>query len=182
MKAIALAAISGCYLMESLALDGCSAGRNHTPDSALERNFRDHEREFEALLHAVEGDSKLTMIGPGCLRYGGRQVKVYGDDISPIYTAGFSQEAWIGYQKQLGALGLKGGVLKSEGRVEFRVDPGSIANGDSYKGYEYRATPPQRLRESLDGFRISEGDRSQFGGYVAYKHLKGRWYLYIFAN
>lgn len=84
-------------------------------------------------------------------------------------------ERWMHYQKQLEVLGLYG-VMKGDGGVEFRVDPGSIFNGDSYKGYEYFSTPPGHCRASLDIYRISDGDKDEFGNWAVCKPLKGNWY------
>src|SRR4051794_40654679 len=50
-------------------LSGCSVGRYHTPDAALEKNFYQHEAEFQALLASVSSDETLQMIAVDGLRY-----------------------------------------------------------------------------------------------------------------
>lgn len=162
------------------AAGGCAVGRNHTPDWKLEQTFHQHEAEFEALLAEVQADINLTTIQPHALSYAGHLINVSGD-LSTVESLGLKRERWLVYQEQLRRLGLAGGVLKSEGRIEFRVDPGSVFNGDSYKGYEYTAIPPKHLKFSLDGYRISDSEKDEFG-WTVYKPLKGRWYLYLFVN
>lgn len=130
----------------------------------------------------MQADAKLTAIQPDRLIYAGHLLNLSEHDFSDIERLGLTRERWVTYQKQLQELGLAGGVLKGEGRVEFRVDPGSIFNGDSYKGYAYEPTPPGRLQSSLDGYRISENDKDKFGDWNVYKPLKGNWYLYLFVN
>jgi hypothetical protein len=56
------------------------------------------------------------------------------DNIADLRRVGLSEEYWLSYQKELRDLGLSGGVLKADNAIEFRADPGSILNGDSYKG------------------------------------------------
>jgi hypothetical protein len=63
-----------------------------------------------------------------------------------------------------------------------RVDSGSIFNGDSYKGFEYKPTRPEHVLPSLDHYRISDQDRDHFGGWLVYKPLKDNWYLYLFVS
>jgi hypothetical protein len=161
-----------------------SCGVRHTSDSALEELFYLHEREFRALLADVQADTKFETLTPGWVSYAGHLCKVDEQDFSEIEDLGLTKQRWISYRKQMKNLGLAGGVLKSKGRVEFRVDPGSFFNGDSYKGYEYRQKPPEHLRTSLDGYRMSDSDKDTFGGWLVYKKLKDNdnWYLYFFVN
>ncbi len=91
------------------------------------------------------------------------------------------KERWTRYQEELRNLGLYGG-MKGAGGVEFRVDAGTISNGDSYKGIWYRPTRPTSIRTSLDSYGISDQDKARFGGWLAYKPLKEDWYLYIFVS
>jgi hypothetical protein len=64
---------------------------------------------------------RLTVI------YANRLFSVTGGDFSALERLGMSRAKWNHYQEQLRKLGLAGGITKSEGRVEFRVDPGSIS-------------------------------------------------------
>jgi len=164
-----------------LLLSACAVGGRHTPDSILERSFILHEAEFEALLAEVSADDKLGTLRVDEGWYAGRHFSGQSD-FSDLGRLGLTRERWRSYTQQLRKLGIAQ-VSKGEGRVEFRVDQGSLSNGDSYKGYEYSLTPPAGHRKaSLDAYRISENDREKFGGYYVYKPLKGNWYLYLFVN
>ncbi len=163
-------------------LAGCAVGRRHTSDAQLEKRFLQHEVEFEALLDTARSDSKLVTISRSLVIYDGQRVNIDAAALSggePIGLAGFS---WKWYLTKLQSLGLEGGVLKGRDSVEFRVDAGSLQNGDSYKGYEFSNAVPAHLRKSLDECRLSDLDRDQFGNGIARKHIKGNWYLYLFVN
>ena len=182
MERALTSAVCGCVVLSAMcvACSGCAVGRNHTPDWKLEETFHQHEAEFEALLAEVQADTNLKTIQPHALIYAGRLINV-SDDLSAVESLGLKRERWLGYQKQLRRLGLAGGVLKGDGRIEFRVDPGSVLNGDSYKGYEYTVNPPQHIKFSLDDYRIADSEKDK-SGWSVYKPLKGRWYLYLFVN
>lgn len=170
-----------CPLVSALLLNACAVGWSHTSDAALEKVFQAHEAEFRTLLAEVQADSQLATLQRNSLIYAGRLVNLHASDPAEIERTGLPRERWVGYQKQLSGLGLYG-VMKGNGCVEFRVDPGSLYNGDSYKGYEYISTPPRHIRASLDGYRISDEDKDEFGNWAVYKALKGNWYLYLFVN
>ncbi len=74
------------------------------------------------------------------------------------------------------------GVYKGDGGVEFRVDPGSIFNADTNKGYEYTEKPPERLKSSLDAYQMADSDKDKFGNWYVHKKLKDHWYLYFFVD
>lgn len=101
------------------------------------------------------------------------------NDLSAIERAGLPRGRWMHYQDQLRRLGLYG-VMKGGRGIEFRVDPGSISNGDSHKGFMHRTALPRHVRASLDDYRISDADETEFG--FVLKPLKGNWYLYLFVN
>ena len=172
----------GLCLFASLFLHACTVGWSHTPDASLERIFSQHQAEFEALLGDVQADTKLTTLQPRGVIYDGHWLDVSETNFSDVERLGLPRERWVRYQKQLRDLGLEGGVLKGNGRVEFRADPASFLNGDSYKGYVYRPTPPDHVRSSLDGYRRSDRDRDRYGRWAVYKSLKRNWYLYLFVN
>ena len=135
--------------------------------------FLNHQREFEALLHEVQADSRLKRIQTSSARYGDGIFELSpGGDFAALERPGMSRSRWDQYQQELRQLGLRGGITKGDDGVEFRVDPGSIANGDSYKGYEFRVTPPRVLIASLDRYRKTDSDRTEFGGWLVYKRLK----------
>jgi hypothetical protein len=156
-----------------LLLHACTVGSRHTPDATLERTFEAHETEFESLRAELEADSQLI---------GGVRLNVLKRDLSAIERAGLPRERWIHYQDQLRRLGLCA-ITKGGRGIEFRVDPGTISNGDSYKGFMYWREQPSHVHASLDDYRISkvsETDGTEFG--FVLKPLKGNWYLYLFVN
>jgi hypothetical protein len=147
----------------------------------LESTFFKHEAEFFALLADVQTDEKLMMIGPYELRYAGRDLSS-DRDFPEIERLGLTRERWATYKRQLRELGLVLVIKGDDGSIEFRVDPGSYSNGDSYKGYEYNPSPAEHPKASLDNYRISENDRDSSGGYYVSKPLKGHWILYLYVN
>ena len=163
----------------SVVLGACSVGRRHTPDSALEQNFFRHEEQFEALLADVQADEKISMIGLKEFRYAGHSFSSH-DDLSAAEHDGLTKERLKSYQGMLRDLGVRK-VFRGTSGVTFKVDEGSFSNGDSYKGYDYDAHPPEHLRASLDGYQPSERERDELGYYVC-KRIKGNWYLYLFVN
>ncbi len=163
-----------------LLVVACAVGSRHTPDSQLERRFLSNEAAFESLLSEVQADERVNMISTTHVRYGDRILSAEGSR-DELERLGFTRDRWMRYQQQLKALGLVA-VLKNSSCIEFRVDQGSIRNGDSYKGYEYCTTAPGHLKSSLDGYRISEADRGKSEGYSVSRPLKGHWYLYLYVN
>ncbi len=170
------------FLLYAITFSISSCSIRHTSDSALQLAFYLQEKEFTALLADVQADPKFGTLTPRSVIYAGRLTEVNDRDFSEIEGLGLTKQRWSRYQKQLQNLGLAGGVFKSEGRVEFRVDPGSIFNGDSYKGYVYMEAPPEHLRTRLDGYRMTDSDKDKFGNWLVYKKLKDNWYLYLFIN
>jgi hypothetical protein len=55
-----------------LLLGACAAGWNHTSDATLERRFKQHENEFEALVADVQSDPQLTTLHRHTIVYAGR--------------------------------------------------------------------------------------------------------------
>ena len=171
----------GCASLCFLFINACAVGRRHTSDSELEQKFYRHEAQFEALRIAVQAEAKLQMIGIRELRYGDGWLSGR-IDLSEIERLGLAKERWAWYQQQMRELGLVQLFRASDG-VTFKVDPASILNGDSCKGYTYSLTPPEHQKSSLDEYRLSESDRNaNFRNYDVCRPLKGHWYLYLFIN
>jgi hypothetical protein len=177
MKALAkLASIVAFFTLAS----ACAVGWNHTSDAFLERNFFQHEADFDLFLSSLRIDEKLSMIGARNISYGDHLI-TGADGFSPeIERLGLNKGQWTAYQQQLRRLGLDQ-VNKGPDSVTFEADSPSLFNGDSTKGYLYSPTSPAHLKPSLDGYRIADGDKGANGWYVA-KALKGHWYLYLFVS
>ena len=178
VKVVKRLVVATCVLF--LSVGACAVAGRHTPDLKLEEKFFSNEAGFAALLTEVRADDKLEMLRPNDVRYAGR-VFSQGDS-TEMERLGFPRERWARYRQQIRKLGIVQ-ITKADGIVEFRVDQGSLWNGDSYKGYEYSLVPPAGHRKaSLDAYRISTDDKIPFGGYQVYRPLKGNWYVYLFVN
>ena len=170
-------------LAYSFFLSACAP--THTSDSKLEERFRQHESEFENLLAEVQADPNFRSFLSNSLRYSTRLIVADPEHhLAAVESLGLPRERWFHYQEQLNVLGLSGGVLRDEkgSSVEFRVDPGRVYNGDSYKGYWYGLTPPGKVKNSPDAYRIAGADKNAYGGWLVCKPLKGNWYLYLFVS
>jgi hypothetical protein len=94
---------------------------------------------------------------------------------------GMSKDRWTEYQRLFEVLNLQA-LARGEGSIAFQVDSPSDWNGDSEKGFEYSPVRPVPLISSLDQIDRSEIKKDKFGGFTAYKALKGHWYLYVHVN
>lgn len=163
-----------------IILSACVVGRQHTPDSQLEQRFREHEAAFEELLALVQADKTVEMIGLDQIRHEGETVST----AEVLAAAGKDQVRIATWERCVRLLRMLGvvQVFRGASAVSFKVDDGSILNGDSYKGYEYTSVPPGNVKASLDGYRMDPQDRTQLGTRTAYKALKGKWHLYLAIN
>lgn len=135
-----------------------------------QRIFESHESEFESLRAEFEANPLLSGLSAG------DREDLHERNLATMDRAGLPRDRLIGYENQLRRLGLWS-VMRSGWGMEFRMDPGSISNGDSYKGiWWYRDGEPSDVRPSLDEYRFSRNDQ------IVYKALKGQWYLYIFVS
>jgi hypothetical protein len=155
----------------------CGTGCAHTTDDKLRRQFVAHEAEFQQLLAAVNEDAGLTSLGEDVLIYDGRSVA--RPRIHDVEEMGLSAKRWQMYDTQRRRLQLVQISRGVNGAVEFRVDPGSLFNGDSSKGYVYLPGMPTRLEPSLDRYRARASDRNRGGNITVYTHLKRNWFLYL---
>jgi hypothetical protein len=164
-------------------LSACSAGGHHTTDSVLEERFFRHRTEFEKLLKDVQSDDRIEAIQPRRVIYGGGwfNLRDAGSEAA-IRKAGLTSQRLFQYEEQLRKLELDGGVMQAHGQVEFRADQGSFLNGDSYKGYVFRVTPPDHILSELDRYRISDRDKTPAGDWIVYRPLVDHWYLCLFVN
>lgn len=120
----------------------------------------------------------------GKIRYAGRYFSDH--NLEGADKVGLTRSRWLRYQEDLRKLKLRGGIFKTNNSVLFVVDPPSIFNGDSYKGYLWTPLPRPRLYSNLDSYRVydpkSDLDKDRYGNWAVYKRLKGNWYLYLFVN
>jgi hypothetical protein len=146
-------------------------GSRHTSDAALARTLESHQDEFESICAEFEANSRLITLFAG-----GNRQDLHDINLAAMERAGLPRERLTHYEVQLQRLGLWS-VMKGGRGIEFRVDPGSLSNGDSYKGiFWYREGEPSDVRATLDDYRFSRTDEA------VYKALRGHWYLYIFVS
>jgi hypothetical protein len=168
MKPMQYAVLSLCVMI--LFLPTCAVGSKHTSDAALARTFESHQAEFESLRAEIEANPQLITL------FAGDRAYLHEKNLSAMELAGLPRLRATYYEDQLHRLGLWS-VGKGGRGIEFRVDPSSISNGASYKGFWwYREGEPRDVRASLDNYRFSNTDE------IVYKALKGHWYLYIFVS
>ena len=154
-------------------LQACApVGSRHTSDAALARLFESRQAEFESLRAEFAANSELMAL------FAGDRADLHQNNIYAMKRARLPQENVEKYEGRLRRLRLWC-ITKGGRGLEFPVDPGTVSNGDSYKGfYWYREGQPPDIRPSLDEYRLSKNDKDL----MVYKALKGHWYLYIFAN
>lgn len=158
-----------------LVVGGCAippVGRHHTSDADLERRFRDHRADFEALRDEFEASEMVRV-------FAGGRADLHEMNLSTMKSLGLPSERAIYYEDLLQRLGLWS-VMKSGHGIEFRADPGAMWNGDSYKGtwwWSRDDEPPPDIRPSLDEYRFDQNK-----DLTVYKAVDGQWYLYIFVN
>lgn len=165
-----------------LLLDACAIGRNHTSDASLERIFNEHREEFDQLLTEMQGDPQLTSFSERVITYADRRLEVKEGDYIEAERIGLPKAHWEQYRKGCQDLGLAQIGRGENGSVELRVDPGTLFNGDTYKGFWYQPAPPANLLSGLDDYRLTSQSPRVRGGWLVYKHLAGNWYLYLFVR
>ena len=140
---------------------GC--GSDHQTDKKLIDNFTAHESEFEKLVLMLRTDKKLSRI----------------DDTwtSPEDTAsvGVTRERVAEYRAIFGRLGIPRGFVASHDPENFKFisSTAGIGVSGSIKGYCYRESIPDRILPDLSGY-----DAAKYRPFTAYRHIKGKWYLY----
>ena len=147
---------------------GC--GPNHQNDKKLIDNFTAHEGEFEKLVLMLRTDKKLKRI----------------DDTwtSPEDTTsvGVTRERVAEYRSMFSTLGIPRGFVASHDPEDFQfiASTAGISVSGSCKGYCYRESAPSapdRILSDLNGYRAAH-----LRPFTAYRHIKGKWYLYYYEN
>jgi hypothetical protein len=136
-----------------------------------------HETEFNRLLTMASSESRiLTISRTGVVTQNSIDRGEEGAE-----REGMSKDRWTDYQQLFSPLNLQA-LGRSEGRILFEVDATSMWNGDSEKGVEYSQVQPTPIVSSLDSINSADIKRDKYGGFSAYKALKGHWYLYVHVN
>src|SRR5688572_8154974 len=142
---------------------GCRAA-SHPTDDVLLRNFARHETDFERLLTMIRADKKLERVDDTWTR---------PQDPS---TIGVTPERIKSYRRIFATLGIPRGfyAFHDPERFTFLAGTRGLSVTGSAKGYAYLAEKPRLVVTNLDTYWSADG-RS----FTAYRHIKGRWYLYF---
>lgn len=132
-------------------------------DAAMLRHFGRQQSAFEELVKMAGADKAL--------------VRVDQDWTLPADTlsAGVSRERLAAYRKLLHEAGVPRGFMALQDNSGYDFDfwlRGSAVSADTEKGFAYRTSPPPNIVRTLDGIRAGPG------GMVAYRHIRGNWYLF----
>lgn len=143
----------------------------HPSDQELEANFFKNEADFDALVRMAQADPKVVRLAPdfNWLDHTAAWPR-------PESEWGLSNERWDEYRKLFRKLGLPTGIsnLQPDGVMLFASSRGLVTGG-STKGYAYFLEDPPHIVDSLE--RASFKDSR-----IAYKRLRGHWYLFYWVN
>lgn len=166
-------ALLSCIWLADCTLDSLTDGPHPPTDAKLDRNFRFHEAEFSDLIALFQADSRVISISAEYISVDdGRMFK--RSDL----RHGFSSERWKQYDRLFDALELKDGLSKPIGGDVTYLTSYSwgLPTSSVTKGYAYAGHDLFPLLESLDTIKDLQGKK------VAYKKLKGHWYLYLYGD
>jgi hypothetical protein len=153
----------------ALLISGCS----YPSDAMLERQFFEHEGDFEKLVRMAQEDSHLVRIAT--------DFTWLDTDVSwPRKNVGISEERWNEYRAVFRRTGVPDGITKSEGSPSavFFANwaEGGIASS-IYKGIVFSAVPLYPVLDSLDKRPPAELYDKK-GHVIAYRPIKNNWYIY----
>lgn len=156
--------------MLSLVL-ACSSDSEHPSDAALEENFYAHEADLNLLAQMAIEDDGMTLITPTSTWH---KDSTFGPESKAEY--GFSDERYEQYKQLFSRLGKNNGISNHQpNQMLVAISSNGTVTRISSKGYAYLPEKPAELRESLDKVVFEDYRKSHN---IAYKHLKGNWYLY----
>jgi hypothetical protein len=174
----------GFVLIVSLiTLTGCGWQLSGLPsDDYLIQNFNQHRQELDKLLDMAHADHEVIRIAPDFTR-----LESTWQWPRPLDQLGFSEERWDEYKQLFKVTGLTNGIESSEeGSIFFSVSATGLGNGHGRdKGYVYlsdKAVKGISSLPSLDDAAIEKffaQDPRWNGHAMLFRHLNGRWYLYI---
>lgn len=153
---------------------GCSLGpTSHPSDADLIQRLDAHEPDFVRLVAMSDGDARVVRIAPDFTRL--------DDDWNwprPDSLLGISHRRWDEYRSLFRTLGLDAGLereqLDSAGAVVIilTASTSGIVGSGSSKGYAYSTRTLSPLYSTLDTL-----PRPRFAHGVAFRHIRGNWYL-----
>ena len=157
-----------CCILLSLVL-ACDS--EHTSDAELEKNFYAHEADLNLLAQMAIEDAGMIRIAPDFTWH-----KDNADGKASKAKYGFSDERYEEYKQLFRKLGKNNGILNYQpDQILVLVSSRGMVTGGSLKGYAYLPKEPTELRESLDNVSFKNSEKHID---IAYKRLKGNWYLF----
>lgn len=161
--------IAVCAILLLLVL-GCDDSP-HPTDESLEENFYSHEADFDLLARMAIEDADMIRIAPDFTWH-----KESADGKKSKAEYGFSDERWNEYKQLFPKLGKNNGILNYQPDIILVIASSrGLVTGGSSKGYAYSPNEPSPILESLDNVSFKD---SQKEINIAYKRLKGNWYLF----
>jgi hypothetical protein len=143
----------------------------HPSDQYLGKTFIAYEADFEKLVRMSNEDSHVIRIAPDFTWLDNNAAWP-----RPESELGFSKQRWDEYRSLFSKLELKSGVLNYQpDLILFIASSKGLVTGGSSKGYAYSVKDPPLIVESLDNYSFKDSDKDIN---LAYRKLKGHWYLY----
>lgn len=141
--------------------------RDHPSDQELEATFLKNEADFELLVRMAKEDSSVVRIAPDFT-----WLKTNAAWPRPLSELGFTSERWQEYRRLFSRLDLPAGILNYQpDSIMFLASTRGLLTGGSSKGYVYSLKDPAPIVESLEHVSFKDSR-------IAYKRVKGHWYLF----
>src|ERR1043165_4338970 len=145
--------------------------RPHPSDKYLEQTFVAHEADFNRLVEMCNTDAHVIRIAPDFTWLDNNAAWP-----RPVSQLGFSNQRWDEYRSLFSKLGLTAGVLNYQpDSVMLLASTRGLVTGGSSKGYAYSLMQPEVIVASLANATFSKSR-------IAYKRLKGNWYLFYMVD
>ena len=159
----------------AVACDPFNSNAKHPSDTALIQRFQKNEGTFNKLARMSTEDSKVIRIADTFTRLDTNWAWPRPDS-----QLGFSKERWNEYLARFKQLGLDSGISRETNAGSAVVfitasSKGMTLRGSS-KGYAYSEQSLSPVFDTLDDTPFDPKSRAEHG--VAFKPIKGHWYLY----
>ncbi|HEV7683811.1 MAG TPA: hypothetical protein VGO68_16905 [Pyrinomonadaceae bacterium] len=159
----AVAVVGAGVLFLSVGFDA----RAHPLDQELEANFLKHEADFELLARMAKEDANVVRIAPDFTWLTNNAAWP-----RPQSALGFTSDRWEAYRTLFSKLDLPAGIVNYQpDTIMFLASTRGLVTGGSAKGYAYSIKDPVPIVESFENVSFKDSR-------IAYKRLKGHWYLF----
>jgi hypothetical protein len=121
----------------------------------------------------IMAEPELALVRRNLIRFG--PIQTTPDHLERV---GLSAERYARYLTAFDRLGLANGVARTETGVVFEAERESLLNGEVTKGYLYSNSEPRPLVSDLDSYVPAPTPDSPRPRFIAFRRLKGNWYLF----